>query len=469
MIKKLFSHTAIYGLAPQIAKLANFFVLPIITLDLTDVDFGVAGVMTAYTSAISVLAILGLRIILINSFYKSPGQYKWAWRQIYGFLILWNFIYAILLSVLIYWVVPVEAIENRWLIMILNVAPIVFFGPTSNIGSTYYQVNQKPLQIGVRTAILGILGVLLNLYFISYLKMGYMGWFWSAFIVGISSNLSYWYPLNFSIGIKPIFNFKWRLIKKSLKISLPTVPHYYSGYLLTTSDKMVMDLLKVGTNDIGKYNVAYTVGNMVQQLGVASGMAVGPIMMERYKKGDDKGARNLIFLLQALFFFGTFLLCLWLKEVFQFLIRNEALAQMYPLGIIIIMSYNYRPMYLGANNKLFYTEKTNVIWKVTFVAGLLNVLLNIFLIPYFGFEVAAFTTFVSLMFMGYAGFYLKVFKEINLVKFYPMAWLLATIVLSLLAFYAVELTYYLKSVISSILILFFLFLSIRYKNKLNSI
>jgi len=468
VIKKLFSHTAIYGLAPQIAKIAQFFVLPIITQDLTEVDFGVAGVMTAYTSAISVLAILGLRLILINSFYKSPGQYKWAWRQIYGFLILWNFIYAILLGLLIYWVIPNEAVENRWLIMLLNVLPIVFFGPTSQVGSTYYQVNQKPMQIGVRTAILGVAGVFLNLYFISYLKMGYMGWFWTTFIVGICSNLSYWYPINFVLGIKPIFNFKWRLIKNSLKVSLPTVPHYYSAYLLDMSDKMVMEMLKVSTENIGRYNVAYTVANVVQQLGVASSMAVGPMMTERYKNGDDIGARNLVFLLQVLFFLGTFLLCIWLKEVFWFLIRNDTLSQMYPLGIIIIMGYNYRPMYAGSISKMFFTEKTTIIWKVTFVSGLLNVLLNFSLIPLFGFEAAAYTTFISLMFMGYSGFYLKIYKQVQSANFYPEVWFIATLAITFLAYYAVELPISIKVVISVTLVVVFSWLGMKYKDRLNS-
>lgn len=469
MIKKLFSHTAIYGLAPQIAKIAQFFVLPIITQDLTDVDFGVAGVMTAYTAAISVLAILGLRLILINSFYKSPGQYKWAWRQIYGFLILWNFVYAVLLGILVYWVVPIEAIENRWIITLLNVLPVVFFGPTAQLGSTYYQVNQKPMQIGIRTAILGLVGVFLNLYFISYLKMGYMGWFWTTFIVGMCSNLSYWYPVNFIIGIKPIFNFKWRLIKNSLKVSLPTVPHYYSAYLLDMSDKMIMEMLKVSTDNIGRYNVAYTVAGVVQQLGVASGMAVGPMMTERYRNGDDIGARNLVFLLQVLFFLGTFILCIWLKEVFWFLIRNEVLSQMYPLGIIIIMGYNYRPMYSGSIGKLFFTEKTNIIWKVTFVAGMLNVLLNFLTIPFFGFEAAAYTTFISLMFMGYAGFYLKVFKQVHSANFYPEAWLMTTFVIAFLAYYAVELPVYIKSVITVALLTAFIGLGVKFKDRLNNI
>ncbi|RPA68087.1 lipopolysaccharide biosynthesis protein [Cyclobacteriaceae bacterium YHN15] len=441
MIKKLFSHTAIYGLAPQISKIAQFFVLPIITKDLTEIDFGVAGILTAYTSAISVLAILGLRIVLVNSFFKSPSQYKWAWRQLYGFLIVWNFIYASLLAILIYFVVPIEATENRLLIMILNVAPLVIFGPVGNIGSTFYQLKQKPFQIGIRTAIFGVLGVILNLYFISHLKLGYMGWFWSSFITVILSNLSYWYPVNIILGLKPIFNFKWRLIKNSLRISLPTVPHYYSGYLLNSSDKMVMDLVQIQTGEIGKYNAAYTVGNMVQQLGVAAGLAIGPILTQEFKKKNDLAARNYVFLLQGFFLIFTFILSIWLKEIFHFLIKNEVLSQMYSLGIIIVMSYNYRPMYFGSNAKLMFEEKTNIIWKVTFVAGLINVVLNLILLPIYGFEVAAYTTFIALMYMGYAGYFLPVFKKINRINFYPLRWLILTCILSVIAYYMVELNF----------------------------
>ncbi|MBD3627917.1 lipopolysaccharide biosynthesis protein [Cyclobacterium sp.] len=469
MIRKLFSHTAIYGLAPQVAKIAQIFVLPIITQDLTDLDFGVAGIMTAYTTAISVLAVLGLRVVLINLFYKSRGHYKWAWRQIYGFLILWNFFYAAILGFLIYLVVPEQASENRMVIMLLNIGPFILFGPIATIGNTYYQINQKPLQVGVRTAILGLVGVCLNLYFISYLKMGYMGWFWSTFLVGVISNFSYWYPMNIQLGIKPIFNFKWKRIKNSLKVSLPTVPHFYSGYLLNSSDKMVMDLLNVSTGDIGKYNVAYSIGNIAQQIGVASGYAVGPMMMEKYKKGDDLGARNLVFVLQILFLFGTFFCCIWLREIFAFLIRNETLANMYALGIIIIMSYNYRPMYMGANNKLFYTENTNVLWKVSFSAGVINLISNFLLIPLYGFEIAAFTTFVSLMFMGYIGFFLKIFRTINTAEYYPFRWLLSTILLTGLAYYLVDFTIEIKLIISFFILLTLLFLFYFFKSKINEL
>ncbi|SDC84465.1 Membrane protein involved in the export of O-antigen and teichoic acid [Algoriphagus faecimaris] len=465
MIKKLFSHTAIYGLAPQVPKIAQFFVLPIITQDLTELDFGVAGLLTAYTAAISVLSFLGLRIILVNSYYKSPSQFKWAWRQIYGFLTFWNFFYAFILSLLIYLVIPEVAEVNRWWIILINVAPLVLFGPVATIGSTYFQLKQQPIQIATRTAIFGIVSVLLNLFFISYLKLGYMGWFWSTFISTVLSNASYYYPVNFQLNLTPIFNFKWRSIRRFLKVSLPTVPHYYSGYLLNSSDKMVMDLVGVSTNNVGKYSAAYTIGNMIQQLGNAAGLAVGPMMMKAYKKGKDLEARNLVFLLQIGFLVLTFLISIWSKEVFSFLIRNETLSQMYGLGIIIIMGYNYRPMYLGANNKLFYLEKTHVIWKVTFIAGLINVVSNIILIPFFGFEIAAYTTFVSLLFMGYAGYFIPSVKKLNYVNYHPIKWLVLTLLLTILAYYLVEVDEEIKLIVSIIALLMAMRLGFLFKKK----
>ncbi|WKK74525.2 lipopolysaccharide biosynthesis protein [Marivirga salinae] len=452
MLKKLFSHTAIYGLAPQITKVASFFSLPLITQELTELDYGVAGVLTAYTSALAVLSILGMRVVLVNAFFKSPQQYKWGWRQIYGFLTMWNIVYGILLGALIFLIVPSEANDDRLLITVLHIGPIIFFGPTANICSTYYQLRQKPLQIAVRSIIFGFLAIGLNILFIVYYKMGYMGWFWSAFLVGIFNNLSFYYPLNYILKLKPIFNFKWRYLKSSLKVSLPMVPHYYSGYLLENSDKMVMDLSGINTGNIGKYNVAYTVGKFTNSLGMASGLAIGPMLIKYYKEGNDLEASRLVFILQIAFFCITTLLSLWMKEAFAFLIRNEVLASMYYLGIIIVMAYNYRPMYLGFSTKTMYNEKTSIMWRVTFGAGIINVLLNVILLPIYGFEVAAITTFIAYMFMGYAGYYFKMFKEINTISYYPILWLGGTVVSTIFVFFAVELLVLYKLIISFLII-----------------
>jgi O-antigen/teichoic acid export membrane protein len=448
MLKKLFSHTAIYGLAPQIPRIVSVFTLPIITKYLTEIDFGVYGVITAIAGSIAVLGNLGLNVILSNSFFKSPGQYKWGWRQIYGFLMIWNYPFALLLGLLLYFFIPVEASSNALYIIILNVLPVVFFGPTMVLGNMYYQLKQQPLQIAYRSVIAGFISIILNVYFIAVLKMGYMGWFLSGCISTMIMQASYWWPLNRKLGIKPIFNFKWRYIKNSLKVALPTVPHFYSSYLLDISDRAVMRILAVNTGDIGKYNAAYTVANIVQKIGVAAGKAVSPMLYQTYKDNDEYEARKMIFILQTIFLCMTFILSIWLKEIFMFLIKNEELAQVYPLGIIIIMAYNYRPMYLGANNRLFYHEKTKVLLKVTFTAGFINLILNFVLIKYFGYQVAAFTTFAALMYMGYAGYFLKEYKQTETLNYYPLLWLFLTVLLTILGYVLVEVDYIFKIVIT---------------------
>lgn len=450
MLKKLFSHTAIYGLAPQITLVANFFVLPIITKNLTAIDFGVAGTLTAYTTAISALATLGLRVVLTNTFFKSSGHYKWGWRQIYGFLNLWNIVYALILGVLVYFAVPVVANDHLYSIILLNTLPLIVFGQTAVIGRQYYQLNQKPIPIALRSLIFGLLTSALNVLFISHFMMGYMGWFWSAFISTILSNASYWIPLKYKLNIKPIYNFKWRYLKKSLKVGLPTIPHQYGGYVLNSSDRMVMDQLKISTSDIGRYNVANTFGVIGDGFSTAVGWAIGPLLNEKYKFQRNLEARNLIFMTQVVFFLVTFIPSIWLKEFFHLLIKNDSLKNVYPLGIILLMSINYRPMYFGANAFLFYYEKTQKLWRITFIAGAANVILNLILIPIFGFEIAAVTTFLCFLYMGYAGFYFKVFKELNNVNYHPALWLMLTVILAVIAYFSVEFSIIWKVVISLI-------------------
>lgn len=452
MIKKLFTHTAIYGAAPYVPKIASFFVLPIVTQYLTPADYGVYGVVTSTTGAISVFGSLGLRIALVNSYYKSSGHYKWLWRQVYGFLSLWVIPYSLLSCLFIYLLLPPEAMVNAWKIVLLTVTPGLFFANTATIASTYYQVNKKPMPVAIRTALFGSCTVLLNLYMIAYLEMGYMGWFLSTFITSVANSISYWIPLNFQMAIKPIFNFKWRLIKKCLSLSLPTIPHYYSGYLLNASDKFVMQSVGVTTDDIGRYSVSYMFGNYFNNLGTAIGLAIGPIMNEAFKKGQELKVRNLVFFTQALFLILSFLVAIWLKELFAFFIRNDSLNQLFGLGVIIVMAYNYRPMYLGAAGRLFYAEKTKVLWIVSFVSGAINVVLNLILVPLVGFEMAAVTTFVALMYMGYVGYFMPDFRKNTRVNYHPLFWLSCTVLLTLIAYYIVDWGIYQKALISILML-----------------
>ena len=60
MIKKVLTNSAIYGLAPHVPRIVSVLLLPIMTAHLTDVDYGIAGTIAAYTMALSALSTLGV-------------------------------------------------------------------------------------------------------------------------------------------------------------------------------------------------------------------------------------------------------------------------------------------------------------------------------------------------------------------------------------------------------------------------
>src|SRR5690606_22704307 len=156
--------------------------------------------------------------------------------------------------------------------------------------------------------------------------------------------------------------------------------------------------------------------------GLAAGQAMGPMMYQAYKDNREFDARKLVFIAQIVFCVGTLLLSLWMKEIFVFLIRNAALQSVYPVAIIIVMGYNYRPMYFGANTRLFYLEKTKVLPRITLIGGMLCIFLNLIFIPIYGYKVAAISTYIALMYLGYSGYFLKVFRQHSKVDYYPLVW-----------------------------------------------
>ena len=127
----------------------------------------------------------------------------------------------------------------------------------------------------------------------------------------------------------------------------------------------------------------------------------------------------------SFFLLSTFLVALWLREIFTVLVKNEELRQGYGIGIIILMAYSYKPMYWCSGIKLSLNEKTGMLWRISFIAGLINVVLNLVFVPFYGIYAAAIITFVSLLYMGFSGFYFKSFRKLQQLNFYPHWWILA--------------------------------------------
>lgn len=471
MLKKIVSHSFLYAIGPQIPKFVNLLVLPIITQYLTPLDYGVYGTLLAYMGLMQGLKSLGFDVLLVNTFFKRKN-WKNYWSRYIGGLYTYNLFFAIPYTLLLYFFTPKEARENLWLLIAIIVIPILLFDVTRMAGGRYFQLIQKPRYIALVSATVGIVTIFINLYTIAYLKIGYWGWFISLAAGSFLSFCFYAVPLYLKEKLIPILSTNKNFWKKSLKVGLPTIPHNYSTYLLNSSDRLMMDQLKTPIQQIGLYNMAYVFGGYLEMFGTAVGMAVGPYFTKLHSQKNevaDKAVKSLTFFLQISFIVLCVLISLWVKEIFHLLIKNSELQRASSIAIVIIMGYAYRPMYWAAGTKILFYEHTNKLWRISFIAGVLNVVLNFIFIPIYGIYAAAITTLISLMYLGISPYFIKEFKEKNTEKFYPFLWMGTIAVLTLLLYAIKDIHVYFKAIFTLIISVAYLAYIIRNKKTLNAI
>lgn len=457
LISKIINHSFIYAVLPKLPILIGFAILPFITPYLSDIDYGIYGIVLSIITGATVIKTLGLDVILMNSYihHHRSGRYKLVWNEIQGFIFIWSFVLGLLVAVLIFFILPNEAETNKYLIILLTVVPIMFYSSLQVISLKYYQLAEKPMAIGLRSLIFGVLTVFFNYYFIVHLKIGYMGWVWGLFITETLSFFSYIHPLWIKNKLFPNLLFRRSAMKKHLKIGLPLVPHTSAFFLLDFSDRLVMMKMGVSTANIGLYDFAYRFAGYARVFSESIHQASTPLFIKLFKNDRSSNfLKDIIFLENYVVSFVSFAIALWLKEIFSIMVNNQDLNSTYNMGIILTMAYVYKPMYTAMATVFYYFEKTKEFWKISFTAGVLNVALNIIFIPIYGFKTAVFTTFLSFLFIGYAGFYVTQFKKLYSPNFHPLLWVGYTIVLLISSYFFKDAELFMKFVLTLVVLIF---------------
>lgn len=436
-MKKLFSSTVIYTIAPQLPRLVSLFMLPVLTPYLTDYDYGVNGIVLAYLGSIQAFSDLGLQLIVANSFFQYPDGYKEIWRKIYGFLTIWSLIYGLMLVPIIIAGLPKQEVARLPVILAVLLLPVMFCDTTNYFALSHLQLNQKPLAVTAISVTSGLLAIVINYVAIVIFRQGYLGFFLSMAFTKLYSFTICFYLMIIRWKIRPDYRFSFSQIKGYLSKSIPTIPHYYSGYLLNMSDRLLLNFFQVPVGIIGLYSFGYTFGSYFSILGKGLAQAGTPIFLGLYKEDrieSDLQVRNMLFVAQVVLLAAGFIASLWLKEIVELLARNASLKDAYIYGIPVLMAYTYSPIYFGAISRLRYSEKTNVFWKISLIAALINIGLNLILIPFMGILGAALTTFISYMYMAYSGYFVKEFRQINRVNYHEKVWFVVMVALTGLAF-----------------------------------
>jgi len=471
---KIIYKAILFTLALRFPQIVNILILPLITPFLTLKDYGVFGLISAYLIIFQILVPLGLPVVLQNTYFEKKETFNQLWANMYGLMTLFSIIMSILCCVTLYLIIPSEESSNYFLLAFL-LSGYLILSPIETIATNFFVLKGKPYPILYRSVLTALIAGMISFYTIKILGLGYLGWFISMFSTNLILTVSYIKIFWSKFKIFPKIKIPSKREIKEYSTGFKVIPHNLSLYFFNTSDRAILDLFKINISDIGLYSQGYSIGanGMILINGIFS--AFTPKIQTLYRKGDPGSLKQLreIFKMILIVTLGIiFVISLWMKEIYFFLFRNPELQIGYPIGLIILASSSFWLLYSFASIPLFIKKKTEIVFSISLVGAITNVLLNVLFIPQYGIWAAALSTYLSYLIIGISIFfyrrYIYLLEQIfeKPLLFYLMA-TLAIVILTIIAYLFKDATIPVKLSISVISIFSFLLFFYFQGNKKN--
>lgn len=246
--------------------------------------------------------------------------------------------------------------------------------------------NYKPTIIV--TLLSAFFSTILSLLFVLFFDNKLMGRVYGYFIpLIIISFIVYIYMLTKS---KKISKKYWNY---ALKISFPLIWHLLAGYLLSSSDKiMITNFISADANAL--YSVPYTLSMAVSLLWTSMNNAWSPWA---YSKMDEKNYEILYTKSKSYTIFFLIIVYIFILVTPELLlvVGGKYYAQAKYVMPPVMIGYIFQFVYSLYVNIEFYHKKQKNIAIGTIIACLINIILNLIFIPKFGYIAAAYTTLIG--------------------------------------------------------------------------
>lgn len=412
--RKIVTNTFYYGVVPKLTMLLSIVILPLTTPFLTTYDYGIYGVMTSYTSLFVSIAPLGLHVHLTNSFFETPRHYHLVWGRVLMMILLSSFLFGVLNMGILLLTLPIGVTAEGLLLCMVGSVPI-FLLANGLLAQHLFPLVERPKPLVFTNLTGSVLGMMVSFVLIYFFKLGYWGLISSGFVSAIFVFTVFVKFVWNDYHIKPIWDHNRRRVAKMIKIALPLVPHTLGFVLLTSSARIVMSQCHVSYDDIGLFSHGSTMGDYAVVVSSALAMALAPQVQRTFRSQDFVSYRKLYFLCQAVALVTSFMICVWMPEIYSLLIRNARLAQSCDIACLLCFANVVFAFYTFMSAPVFIQKNTMQLLWLVFVPGILNFVLCYTLIPIFGYRAAIYSTIVSfwsqLMIPFFVGYYKKSVSE----------------------------------------------------------
>ena len=390
---KIIKNSIIYTVVSFLQQGIGFFLLPLYTSYLTTNDYGIVAVVTSLSSFLSIFYLLSLNFTASRLYYKYQED-KEKIKVLFGSI----FIFVSIISILI---TAILIVFYKYLILTvvhgIDFYPYLFLGllvvtlnPIYVIFQSTLQARQIGWQYGLNNFLFFLINILLTIAGIVIFKLQAKG----VLLANVVTNLIF--VIYTFIAFLPQIKLKISkpLLKESLKYSLPLVPHSLSSWTSSMINRILLNNLS-STSEAGIFNIGYLVSHPVSMIATSVNQAYNPWFFEQIELGE-KGKNQIIklsTLIITIISFVSLVINLFSSEVLYFMTTTNYHKAWMVIPILSTAGMFQSTYYIYAVTLL--VENSKYVFIVTLCGALVNVILNLLLIPIYGFMGAGFATLIT--------------------------------------------------------------------------
>lgn len=287
-MSRLIKNTSIYAIGNILPQAANLVLLPLYTKYLSPEDYGIVNSMQVLASIFVIFFTLAIE----RSIYRLYFDYKTEAEKKRFVGVITLTIYGLSIVILILVFLCQNLIANIY--KSIPFYPFyfysilyAFFSIFALVPKIYYQVNEKAEKFITISISQFILNTVFIIYFIVIQNEGAVGMLKGLMISNIILAFVF-IILNFRMID---FAYDLKIIKESLKFSLPMIPILLSSWVMNMSDRIFIERY-FSMYEVGLYSLGYKIGGILIIIGGAIFMAYNPLFYKLANSNDQIEAKK---------------------------------------------------------------------------------------------------------------------------------------------------------------------------------
>lgn len=395
---KLFvQRIGLVGITNILISLSSLILLPVLTKNLTIQDYGMWGLFNTTVAFIPILINFGLPYTMVRFLAVKTEKEKIqdGFYSITFIMLLTGIVASLILFLLSKQIAMILFDGNTIVSGILAITVLI-----SAISASFFTFFRTFQQMKI-FSILSLLQTYTMVAIVIFLvKSGYgiagavFGYFIVQFVICMVAMVFVIRQIGFKFP-------KFKNIKEYLSFGIPTIPSNLSTWMVDMSDRYVIGIL-LGTAFVGYYSPGYTLGNIIVMFMAPFTLLLPSLLSSYYDQNRMEEVE--IHLQYSLKYFmllaipAVFGLSFLSRPLLMLLSTPEIAQNGYLITPFVAVSALLVGIYGITSQVLALEKKTKIIGSMWIIAAIINLVLNILLVPYFGIMAAAVTTLTAYAF-----------------------------------------------------------------------